>query len=329
MLGLGNEADPVPGDVRRRAALRSEQLALDQCFRQRRAVHDDERPAGTGSVVVNEAREQRLPRSRVAGEQHVPRRGRGDRHFAQDGRHGRAASHQPFDPQRLAQRSRGVGGLLDALLEQETIDQRGQMPRDQLDTATVVLGERLTGSGAGQVEDAAGAIGPDRRAQDGLDAPHAHAVARGEAGIEDGRRRDHGPSARDRLGDDAAGDRHPDVCDPLVGEPAGGPPARAVRSVTVLLQLEIGFLCVGDLHQKGERLLEERAEVGFLAELEEAQVEVTLPPRLGRVSAVRVLRVHGRNLDHPSAAKQSIVTCDPLDVEEFPGTALTAPADRR
>src|SRR5262245_5033742 len=317
VLGLGDEADPVPGDVRRRTTLRSEQLALHQRFRQRRAVHHDERTARTGAVVVNEASEQGLPRSRVAGERHVPGRGRRDRHFAQDGRHRLAASHQPLDPQRLPQRSRGVGGVLEALLEQEAIDERGQVPRDQLDTATVVLGERLTGSGAGQVEDAAGTIRADRCAQHRLDAAQAHAVACGEAGIENGRGSDHGPSAGNRLGDDAAGDRHAHISDALVAESASGPPARAVRAVAVLLQLEIGFPCVGDLDEEGERFLEERGQVGFLAELEEAQIEVALSSRFGGVSAVRVHRVHGPNLDHPSVATQSIVTCDPLDDPEL------------
>src|SRR5688572_2904637 len=74
-----------PGLVARRASERTllvaEQLALQQRFRNRPAVHRDERGVRPRALAMNETRHQLLPRSTFAGEQH---RRRMPRHLARN-----------------------------------------------------------------------------------------------------------------------------------------------------------------------------------------------------------------------------------------------------
>src|SRR2546427_10817707 len=87
-----------------RARQRSEQLALDEPFRQRGAVQLDERMRRPGAVVVDDTCDLRLAGARVAAEQHVDvqRRHKGDL-LQERGERG-AAPDDPAEAQLLAKR---------------------------------------------------------------------------------------------------------------------------------------------------------------------------------------------------------------------------------
>src|SRR4030095_15450617 len=107
------------------------------------------------------------------------------------------------------------------------------------------------------------------------------------------------------LRDDPARDGCPDIPDAVAREPAGGPPARALRAILVVVQLEVGFLGGGQVDQEREGLLEGWAQCGRGAQLDQPQVQIALPLQSGGVGVARTIGVHGLNLDHHRLEKQS------------------------
>jgi len=117
-----------------------EQLGLDQLRRNGRAVHLHERPRGKRARGVNVRRQQFLPRSRFADQQHArirPRRHRGLFHHAQPRRAG---------PDHLGRAAHQVAQALVLLPQRGVL--HGVLHRQQHAVAAQRLLQEIEGSGA-------------------------------------------------------------------------------------------------------------------------------------------------------------------------------------
>src|SRR5204862_3799730 len=75
------------------ALLVTEQLALDQLRRNRRAVELHERPVGASAVLVDRARDELLAGAVLPGDEHAARARRGLRDLVEDEPHRAALAH--------------------------------------------------------------------------------------------------------------------------------------------------------------------------------------------------------------------------------------------
>ena len=130
----------------------------------------------------------RLPRQENA---HVERRDQRD--LTQQYRERIAPSDDVVETKRGPRRPRRVARLL---AHEETVGERRQLTRKELGDVAVTVGERECTRGSLQVEHADRRILSDRRAEHRLDALQAHAFARLEPAVEQGRRRDDGRAER-------------------------------------------------------------------------------------------------------------------------------------
>ncbi len=87
----------------KRAALVSENFAFHQRFGNRRAIDGDERSRRARRKLMNRARDNLFPRSRLAGDQHRCRARRGHFHDTHHFLHRFRAAHQIAQPPRFAQ----------------------------------------------------------------------------------------------------------------------------------------------------------------------------------------------------------------------------------
>src|SRR4029077_7986106 len=110
------------------------------------------------------------------------------------------------EPELRAQRLGGIAGVVDALLEQQAVDHRRQVTRDQLDARAVLLRERSARRTSREVQHATRWI-PDGRAQHGVDAGAAYAPHLLESRVVERGVRADGLAGGERFRDDAARSR--------------------------------------------------------------------------------------------------------------------------
>jgi hypothetical protein len=91
---------------------------------------------------VQDARELRLAGARRSREQHAHVERADERHLGQRLRDGRAAAHEVGEPQRLAIGLRRVGLFAQPAFHQQTLGKHGQVGREALREAHLVVDER-------------------------------------------------------------------------------------------------------------------------------------------------------------------------------------------
>jgi hypothetical protein len=216
-----------------RAGQRAEELALDELLGQRRAVDLDERMRRARPVVVDELREEALPRAGIAREQdaHVERRD--ERDLFERLRQGRAAPDDAGQIQTSPHRPGGVCLVARPTPDDDAIEELCDVACERLGERAIARRERIGLGPPLQVEDPARRLGSDRRAHHRFDARAPYALALGESGIEQRRRRHDGLARRHRLGDHAPRHHRADALDLLRIQPVRDPPALRVRPLAV------------------------------------------------------------------------------------------------
>src|SRR5581483_8047854 len=265
-------ASSIGGRVRARH--RPEELVLEERLRQRAAVHLDEWTAGPRAVLVDDAGELALAGPGVAGEKqaHVERRDQA--HLLEERRDRRAPPDEPVETKARTHRARRVGFAALALARQQPLGEGREVFRDELDGRPILLRERPGLRSTLQVENAERRILADRRAEDRFDAPDPDAAAVAEALVEKRRRRDDRASRRERLGDDALGDRRAHRLDLGRREGVRRRPARRPGPLILLVELEVSLVRASELDDEGERVRQERLQLVLRADLEQPEIEV-------------------------------------------------------
>ncbi len=326
-LGLGPQAEladlveeqrpavgrlDLAGDLAVRRRVRpgqgAEELALDEVVGERGAVQLDERAPAPRAVRRDDARHGALAGARGAGDQHGHVERRHQRGVVQQPPERLAAPDEPLGAAEPRPRRRGRVVLAPGLVgADEAREDRRRVAGEQLGEAAVVGPERRSVRAPLQIQGAKRHGHPDRRAQDGLDAVVADALAPLEARVL------HRRGGLDRLapgdggGDDAARELVLHGGDVGVGEGVDARPLgrRLVAGVRDA-DLDVAALRPRDLEHQGQRGLERGRHVVGLPELQQAQEEVTLACH--RVHLAHHLRVlHRRGI--PGHLDQSSLRC--------------------
>ena len=243
-----------------RAGQRAEELALDELLGQRRAIDLDERMRRARPVVVDQLREQALPRARVTRQEDAHIERRDERDLLERLRQRGAAADDSGEIESRAHGACGIRIVARPMPDDDAIEQLRDVPRERLGERPVTRGERVGLGPPLQIEDAARRVRTDGRTHHRFDARAPHALALRESRIEQCRRRHDGLAGRQGLGDHSTRDHRANPLHLLRIQAVGDPPALRVRPLAVG-DLEISLPRPDADRDRLERLAQQRLHV--------------------------------------------------------------------
>lgn len=228
---------------------------------------------GPPAVVVDRARERRLSGPGGPGDQHADVERRHAGRLGQDASQGATPADQLRTPESLSDLRRVVGPLVLGPHGSQPAGHQRELGREQLGPLAVP-GREALGIGASLQVHHAERRSSDRGAQHSVDLVALDAATRREPRIVLGGRGLDGLSGSVRGLDDSTRHRTPDRRHLIAGAAVRPPESRAGR--VIAMKLEIGDASPGELHDQRERMIEQRRDLAFAAQIEQPAIEHAL-----------------------------------------------------